>query len=279
MTAPRARTVGLLAAREIRAALRGRWLLIGGMAFALLTIAVAQLGMAGAARWGVSTYDRTAAALVNLVLLFVPLLALPLATSSFTGEAEDGTLAYLCAQPVRRGELVLGKLCGLGGAMTLALALGFGAAALWVGASGAIRSPTFLALAGGAWLVAMAMLALGTLLGVLAKSRARAFAAAIGAWIALVFLCDFGILALAASQALGPSTLFWVTIVNPLQAVKTLIALQISTRLEVLGPAGSHAVVTFGRGNLALVLGASVLAWIAVCVLGALYRFRKENLT
>src|SRR5262249_40263897 len=117
MRTPRARIVGILAAREVRAALRGRWLPIGGAAFAVLTVAVAQLGMAGATRWGISTFDRTAAALVNLVLLFVPLLALPLATASFTGEVEDGTLAYLSAQPVGRGELFVGKLCGLGGAM------------------------------------------------------------------------------------------------------------------------------------------------------------------
>ncbi len=275
----RARIVATLAAREIRVALRGRWLVIGGVAFALLAIAVAQLGMAGAARWGVSTFDRTAAALVNLVLLFVPLLALPLASASFAGEAEDGTLAYLVAQPVRRGEVLLGKLCGLGAAMTLSLGLGFGAAALWIGASGAIRSLTFLALAGGAWLVAMAMLAIGALLGVLARTRAQSLAAAIGAWITLVFLCDFGVLALAASQAVGPGALLGITVANPLQAVKTLIALQVSTRLEVLGPAGSHAVRTLGRGNLALLLGASVAAWIVLCTVGALRRFRREDLT
>jgi Cu-processing system permease protein len=276
---PRAHIIAILAAREIRAAMRGRWFLIAAAAFAMLAIAVAQLGMAGAARWGVSALDRTTAALLNLVLLFVPLLALPLATASVAGETEDGTLAYLVAQPVDRREVLLGKLLGLCGAMTLSLGLGFGAAALWIGASGAIGSHAFLALAGGAWLVAMTMLALGTLLGLWAKGRARSLAAAIGAWITLVFLCDFGVLALAASQVVGPGALFGITLLNPLQAVKTLIALQISTRLEVLGPAGSHAVHVFGRGNLTLLLGASVMAWMVLSTLGALHRFRREDLT
>ena len=274
----RVRVLRLLAAREVRASVRGRWFLVGAASFALLAVAVAKLGMGGAEEWGVRALDRTAAALLNLVLLFVPLLALPLGAGSFSGEAEDGTLGVLVAQPVTRGEVFAGKLAGLAGAMTLSLALGFGAAAALVGLRGGLSSGTFAALAGGAWLLGLVTVALGVALSVFARTRARSLAAAIGAWLALVFLCDFGVLALAATQALGANALFGISIANPLEAVKTLAALAVSERLEVLGPVGLHAVRTFGRPGLAALLLGIALAWTLAATLAGYVRFRKENL-
>jgi ABC-type transport system involved in multi-copper enzyme maturation permease subunit len=274
----RLRVLSLLASREVRASVRGRWFIVGSASFALLAVAVARLGMNGAEQWGIHALDRTAAALLNLVLLFVPLLTLPLGAASFAGEAEDGTLGVLVAQPLSRGEVFLGKLLGLCGAMTLSLALGFGAAAVLVGARGGVSGATFAALAGGAWALGIVTTTLGALLSIAARTRARALAAAMACWIALVFLCDFGVLALAASQVLGATALFGVTIANPLEAVKTLAALAISERLEVLGPVGLHAVKTLGRPGLALLLGGTLVAWTAIASTIAHLRFRRENL-
>jgi ABC-type transport system involved in multi-copper enzyme maturation permease subunit len=271
--------VRLLAQREVRAAVRGRWFTVGAATFALLAIAVAHLGMAGAERWGVSAFDRTAAALLNLVLLFVPLLSLPLGAVSFAGEAEDGTLPYLVAQPVTRAEVFTGKLVGLILAQSLALGIGFGAAAVFVGARGSVSGATFAALAGGAWAIGAVTVTIGALLSVAARGRARALAAAIAAWVALVFLCDFGVLALAASQALGPDALFWIAAANPLQSAKTLAALAISDRLEVLGPVGIHAVRVLGRPALGGLLAAALAAWAFIAAGGAYVLFRREDLT
>jgi Cu-processing system permease protein len=268
----------LLAGREVRTAVRTRWFLVGAIAFALLAVAVASLGMAGARQWGISALDRTSAALLNLVLLFVPLLTLPLGASSFSGEAEDGTLPYLVAQPVTRGEVFLGKLFGLQCATTLSLLLGFGAAAVWIGAHGAAESRAFLALVVGAALLGIVTTTLGVLLSIAARTRARSLAAAIGAWLLLVFLCDFGVLALAAAQTLGPNALFSIALANPLQAAKTLCALAISERLEILGPAGIHAVHLFGRPLLAALLAGGLALWTALGGASAFLLFRRQNL-
>jgi Cu-processing system permease protein len=275
----RARVVTILAAREIRAAIRGRWFLVGASSLALLSIAVASLGMAGAERWGVAALDRTAVALLDLVLLFIPLMALPLGAGSFAGEGEDGSLAYLVAQPVTRAEVFAGKLAGLIATMSLSLSIGFGGAAVVVGLSGGVPTATFLALGAGAWLLAVVTVTLGALLSVVAKSRVRALAAAVAAWVVLVFLCDFGVLATAASQWMTPGGLFAVSVANPLEAVKTLCALAISERLEVLGPVGVHAVRVLGRGPLSAILATSVLGWTAVSALAAYLRFKRESLT
>ena len=275
----RARPVARIAGREVRAAVRGRWFAVGAISLALLATAAAQLGMAGAGRWGVSALDRTAAALLNLVLLFVPLLTLPLGAGSFAGDKEDGTLAYLVAQPVTRAELLAGKLAGLLASTSLSVLFGFGCAAAVVGLTGGVPTATFAALVGGAWLLALVTVTLGALLSIAARTRVKALASAIATWIVLVFLCDFGVLALAASQAVGPEALFAVAVANPLQAIKTLSALAISDRLEVLGPIGVYAVQAFGRGALAAVLSASAVLWMAAAAGGGFALFRRESFT
>jgi len=274
----RPRIVLLLARREIRTAVRTRWFLIGAVAFTLLALAVANLGMAGAQRWGISALDRTSAAMLNLVLLFVPLFTLPLGAASFAGEAEDGTLPYLVAQPVTRGEIFSGKLFGLQCATTLSLVLGFGAAAVWVGWHGAVESRAFLALAGGAALLGVVTTTLGVLISIGARTRARSLAAAIGTWLLLVFLCDFGVLALAAAQTLGPNALFSISVANPVQTAKTLSALAISERLEILGPAGIQAVHLLGRPLLSALLAAELGLWTLLSGTAAFVLFRRRNL-
>lgn len=274
----RAHVISLLATREVRVSVRSRWSLIGAASFAALAIAVSQLGMAGAAQWGIAAMDRTSAALLNLVLLFVPLLALPLGATSFCAEAEDGTLPYLVSQPITRGELFIGKLLGLFSAMTLSLLIGFGSAAAFLGVQGGVSVGAFGALALGAWLLGIVTTALGVLLAIAARTRARALAAAVGAWLVLVFLCDFGVLAIAATQALGPEALFGISLVNPLQATKTLSALAISERLEILGPIGVHAVRELGRPALAGLLCGTLAAWTLLSSGCALLVFRRENL-
>jgi Cu-processing system permease protein len=270
-------TIITLASREMRVALRGRWFLMGSILFGLLAIAVSQLGMAGSRGWGISAADRTAAALLNLVLLFVPLLGIPLGASSFAREKEDGTLGYLTAQPLRRSEVFTGKLCGLVLAITLTLGIGFGLAALWVGMQSAMASHTFWAMAGAAWLLGSFCVALGVLFASITKSSLQALALSIGAWVVLVFLCDFGVLALAAAQVLGPGAIFAISITNPLQAVKTLVAVSISHRLEVLGPAGVHAVQVLGNTGLLAVLISSIAVWTFTVIQAGYLRFRKEN--
>lgn len=275
----RLRPTLLIARRELRAGVRARWFAVGAVSMALLAIAVATLGMAGAGRWGVSAIDRTTAALLNLVLLFVPLLTLPLGAGSFAGEAEEGTLAYLIAQPVTRAEVFCGKLLGLLGTTSLSVLFGFGCAAAVVGVTGGVPTKMFAALVGGAWLLALVTVTIGALLSILAGTRVKALAAAVATWIVLVFLCDFGVLALAASQAVGPGALFAVSLLNPLQAVKTLSALAISERLEVLGPIATYAVRSIGRPGLAALLVASAVAWLALASGAAFNRFRKASYT
>ena len=68
--------VWTLAQKELRDALRNRWFVLFTLVFAALAFSFAYLSVAGAGTSGIAGFARTAASLVNLVLLIVPLLAL-----------------------------------------------------------------------------------------------------------------------------------------------------------------------------------------------------------
>src|SRR5690606_39909351 len=60
-----------------------------------------------------SGFGRTAAGLINLVLFLAPLMGLTLGAQAISGEREQGTLAYLLAQPVSLVEIFVAKFLGL----------------------------------------------------------------------------------------------------------------------------------------------------------------------
>ena len=109
----RAREIALVAARDVREAVRSRWFLLAAASFLLLSLGLSVLGLAGAQRSGLAGFDRTTAGLLNLALLFVPLLGLSLGALGVAGELEDGSLATLLAQPLTRMEVFAGKYLGL----------------------------------------------------------------------------------------------------------------------------------------------------------------------
>jgi Cu-processing system permease protein len=63
-----------IAMRELREALRNKWLLIYTVGFALLAFALSNASLASAGYAGLGGFGRTAASMVNALLFFVPLL-------------------------------------------------------------------------------------------------------------------------------------------------------------------------------------------------------------
>ena len=114
-----------LAQKELREALRNRWFVLYTLAFIGLALALSYMSLAGAGISGFAGFGRTAASLINLVLLIIPLMALTVGAQSLAHEAEHGTLAYLLAQPVTRAEVFAGKYLGLALALTLSTLAGF----------------------------------------------------------------------------------------------------------------------------------------------------------
>lgn len=273
---PRPYPLALVAAREFRQSLRSRWFLLAAGSFLVLSLALSALGLAGAERSGLAGFDRTTASLLNLALLFVPLLTLSVGGLSVAGELEDGSLGQLLSQPLTRAELYLGKYAGVSLAVGAAVLSGFGAAGLIVGlVSGGGNASTFLALVGLVLLLCMATVALGLLLSVWLRSRARVVGAAFATWLGLVYLSDLGAIGLIVARHLRPAQVFALALFNPVQQARVLGTLALSRRLDLLGPVGLYGHDTLGDVGLVAALAGALVALAAGCVWAGLSSFRK----
>jgi Cu-processing system permease protein len=270
------REIALIAAREVREALRSRWFILAAVCLLLLSLGLSLLGLSGAQRSGLAGFDRTTAGLLNLALLFVPLLGLSLGALGIAGEIEDGSLAVLAAQPVTRAEVYVGKYAGLLLAMTAAILGGFGASGTIVAlASGGGDSRAFLWLAAIAVLLGAVSLAIGSLLSVAAGSRARAAGAAFAAWIGLVYLSDLGSMGLVLARNLGADRVFFLAFLNPVEQARVLGTLALTQRPEVLGVVGLYGQDHLGALGLPAAFALALVAWAVGAVLSGLAVFRK----
>jgi Cu-processing system permease protein len=256
-----------LAQKELRDARRNRWFILYTVAFAGLALALAWLALSGVGTYGLAGFGRTGASLINLVLLIVPLMGLTLGAMSLAGERERGTLLYLFTQPIAQIELLLGKFIGLALAMLLALLLGFGLSGLliaWQG--GATQAGDYLLLMLLAFVLALASLSLGFLISAAVGKSATAVGLALFLWLLLVFFGDLGLMGTAIVLRLDIDHLFTLALLNPLQLFKMAAILAIRSNLEVLGPAGTYAVRTYGSQLMAFLI--AILAVWALLPLG-----------
>jgi Cu-processing system permease protein len=269
--------VTLLAMKELRDASRNKWLTLYTVAFAGLSLSLAWMALSGAGRYGLAGFGQTAASLINLVLLIVPLMGLTLGAMSMSAERERGTLAYLMAQPISHAELLFGKFLGLALALLAALTIGFGVTALAITFNGGgAQAGTFLALMLLSYLLAVVSLSIGLLLSVAVRQTATAVGLALFLWLVLVFFGDLGIMGSALVMRMDAPQLLGLTMINPLQLFKISAIMAIRDNLELLGPAGVFASRTFGNGLLPL-FGGVLVAWIAACYAATAFLFRRRG--
>jgi len=271
------RNVAIVAAKELRDAIRNRWFLLYAGIFTVLAVALSFLSSLGASTYGRVGYGRTTAVLVNLVALIVPLMALNVGAASIAAERERGTLAYLLAQPLDRGELLLGKFLGLACALAAALAGGFGvsAAALAIaGASGDVGS--FGALVGLSMVLAVSMLAVGLLVSSLAPRASMASGSAVAVWLTMVLLTDLGLMGGTLVFKLRAPQLLHVALVNPLQVFKLAVLVRLNPTLDMLGPAGMYATSTYGKA-LPWIFSGALIAWIVLPLAAAAAVFSRTS--
>ncbi len=210
--------VWAVAQRELREALRNKWLWFYAAGFAVLAFALAQAGVVSAGYSGLGGFGRTAASLINAILLFAPLIGLSIGATTLAGERERGTLLYLLAQPVSRAEVFWGKALGASLAVIGALSLGFGVAGLALASAGGGKPGAYLALAGHTFLLALASLGLGFLISTLTRKASTAMAGALLVWLLLVFVGDLGLMGATAALRPSPDALLAALLVNPLQS-------------------------------------------------------------
>jgi Cu-processing system permease protein len=265
-----------IAQRELREALRNRWLWFYAFGFAALALALSQAGLAAAGYTGLGGFGRTAASLVNALLLFAPLIGLSVGAGTLAADRERGTLQYLLAQPVSRAEVFFGKALGATLAVVAALAIGFGLAGLGLASGGSDRAAIYLALAGDTLLLALAALGLGFVISAFTRKASTASGAALLLWLGLVFLGDVGIIGATLALQPTPGTLLAMLLINPLQIFKLSAIYSLRATLDTLGPVGQYAAYRFGEALPLLLLGL-LAAWIIVSFGVAFVSFNRRG--
>lgn len=267
--------VFIIAQRELREALRNRWLWFYALGFGALAFGLAYAGMSAAGYAGLGGFGRTAASLINALLLFVPLIGLTVGAGVIAGERERGTLLYLLAQPVNRAEVFFGKALGAALAVIAAVMLGFGIAGIGLVNQGG-EPFAFLALVAFALLLALASLGIGFVISALTRKAATASGAALIVWLGLVFIGDLALIGATIALRPAPTQMLLLLLINPLQIFKLGAIFSLRSTLDTLGAAGQFALYQFGDA-LPYVLLALLLAWIALSFAVAFAVFNKRG--
>jgi ABC-type transport system involved in multi-copper enzyme maturation permease subunit len=264
-----------LARKEIRDALRHRWLQGYALVVAVVGVVAAYAAWNSSQGMSLASFGRTTATLTNFCLLLAPLVALTMGASAVASERDRGTLDFLLAQPLSRRDVLLGKYLGLSLSAVLATLAGFLpawiAVAAMAGGGGILRFAVFPAIA--TTLVA-AMLALGLCISVSSRSAVQAQGRAIFLWFAFVLLYDLLLMGTLLTADLGPGVLVSLLLLNPVDAARILAVLALEPDLHLLGPAGAFLMGMAGARGAALLLFVSLLAWTALPLLAALVMFR-----
>lgn len=266
-----------IARKELGEAARSKWFWLWAGAFGVLAASLAAVALPGSQVAGYGSFGRTAASLVALVQIIVPLMGLTLGAQSLAGQRESGSLRFLLSHPVSRTEAFWGTYLGLALALLATAAIGFGAAGIvTVLRAGGAQAGAYVYIAGLSWLLAIAMLGVGMLISTFAKRASAALGISVFVWLVLTFLGDLGVMGTSVATRLPVGTLFATALLNPVEAFRLASLTVFSGTLDVLGPAGTYAVDRLGDA-LAAVLVAALVIWVVIPALAAWFRFSHKG--
>ncbi len=119
------KTIFTISKKEFLDNIRNRWIILLTVLFIILIIAFSYVaGGGGDDLFG--DMEASVTAMMGISSLLIPLIAIILGFSTISGEAESGALYVVLSYPVRRIEVLLGKLFGLGSVIIISILLGFG---------------------------------------------------------------------------------------------------------------------------------------------------------
>jgi Cu-processing system permease protein len=273
--------IWLCARQELALAARSRFTQVFAVVFAALALATAGSGYVLSGGHGVQDFARTAASLVQLVALLVPLAALLLGTTALSPDRGAAELLY--SQPVSRTSVLFGKLAGLFLALAGAQALGFGAVGFVVFSQASEEGlGGFVLLAAGGLVLTAVFLVVAAVLaaGAFGRRRQRALGLAVVVWFVAVVLFDVVALGVASflPSGLASRVLIVSVIANPVDAVRTGTLLGLSGTAAFGSASLAFLRFTGGPTGAAVLISASLLLWTLVPAAVASMRLRRADL-
>lgn len=211
---------------EFIIALRNRWVTISVGMMVLFSLVLSAAGSAPTGALGVDKLSITVASLTSLAVYLVPLVALLMSFDAIAGEIERGTLPLVLTYPIARSELVLGKFIAHLAILAIAVAAGYGIAAIAAIATdpnALVGFPALVRLFWSSLLLGATFLGIGYGISAFARRPGAAAGLVIGLWLVLIVLYDLGLLAAIVADDGGtfPTQYFpWLLLGNPADAFR-----------------------------------------------------------
>lgn len=223
------RNVWLVAKKELTDCLQSRWLLSGGLLFAILSLAVFYGTAAIGGSFSYPPLSVVMNSLVSLTVFLLPLLAILLSYDAFVGELEGGMLILMLTYPLTRTAFLLGKAVGQGIAILVVLVAGFAVMPIAASFAAVPYSITDLlqalsVTAASAWILGSVFMFAAYCVSLLVRTKAQALAILVLVWLAAVLLYDLALLVAAVSTTGGlpRAVLNALMLANPASAFRLL---------------------------------------------------------
>jgi len=117
------KTMYTVAKKEFLDNIRNKWIILLTILFVLIIVVFSYAAGSGET---FGNMENTVFGLLGISSILIPLIAIMLGFSTISGEAESGALYVVLSYPVRRVEVLLGKLLGLGSVIIISIIIGFG---------------------------------------------------------------------------------------------------------------------------------------------------------
>ena len=263
------------AGAEFRIALRNRWVSIAMAMMVLFSLVLSAAGSAPSGALGVDRLSVTVASLTSLSVYLVPLVALLISFDAVAGEVERGTLPLLLTYPIGRAEVLIGKLLAHLAILALAVAAGYGVAAiaaLSVDSNAMTGLPALWRLTWSSLVLGATFLGAGYAISALSRRPSGAAGLAIGLWLVLIVLYDLGLLAAVVADNGGAFTLHvfpYALLANPADAFRLFNLSASQATAAAAGVTGAAQTIPVWQSL------ASLLIWPILALGLATAAFRK----
>ncbi|HTN63906.1 MAG TPA: ABC transporter permease [Devosia sp.] len=265
--------------KEVQEGLRNRWVLATTLLLAALALTLTFLGSAPTGDVGAGALDVVIVSLSSLTIFLVPLIALLISHDAIAGEMERGTMPLLLSYPVGRWQVLVGKFLGHLAILSFATTLGYGAAALALGATGTVidaaSGSAFLSMIASSIMLGAVFVAIGYLVSAVVRERSTAGGVAIGVWLFFVLIYDMallGMLVVDQGRTVTADLLNVFLLLNPTDAYRLLNLGGHAGALSGMGGAVDSA--TLGPATLL----AALALWIVVPLSAATLIFTRKEL-
>lgn len=271
-----------ITAKEIRQAVRNRWVLAATLLLAALALSLTFLGTApSGSNVGARPLDVVIVSLSSLTIFLVPLIALLISHDAIVGDMERGTMLLLLSYPVARWQVLVGKFFGHLAVLAFATCFGYGAAVAALLATGSHMDQeglaAFAAMIGSSVLLGAVFVAIGYLVSALARDRGTAAGVCIGLWLLLVLVYDMallGLLVLDRGQNISGATLDALLLLNPTDVYRLFNLTGFANVSMFSGMAGLAGSATLSAG----VLVGALALWILLPLACASLSFSRREL-